>query len=584
MDMEDEEELKRMCANTAVYTVVTLVTCILRMRAKRKRISNCTKQEKIRKIYCREAHFRRVLEGYQDSCQSYIRIRPRAFFKLVEVMKANGLLKDTRNVQVEEQLAMFLSIVGHKTKNRIIRTEFIRSGETVSRYFNKVLQAMNGLRDRYMKQASKEVPEEIANNSNYFPYFKDCIGLIDGTHVDAVLPSDLVARFRGRKGVTQNILAACTPNKLFTYVLAGWEGATNNYRVLQDALFRPQPYGLRVYDGKYYLCDAGYTTMPGFISPSKIECTFGILKNRFKILTAKPNYPFPTQVDIVLACTVLHNFIALEDPDDDILNENVKIDEDTGEETNEDDSNVVDYTQCRSQREDQDVRNEWKELRDQIAWAMWVDYCAKYNGGNTMVKLLGRCGWIIVQNLALDSMKPDKNFKVEAYKMAAMKINMQFRTDFTHLHVINHLKCLRNKFNDMKACLDISGAGWDETSKMITLDEETLKSWAQDKSNSKYKAYINKPLPYFKILQVIMGDDQAKGDFVRPVYANIGSSRSILIPDDDCEILEETETEPQSDACNQPRSGAVNQPQPTRYKTKSKDNMTSSSNKKNQKI
>ncbi|XP_020258218.1 uncharacterized protein LOC109834594 [Asparagus officinalis] len=402
MDMEDEEELKRMCANTAVCAVVTLVTCILRMRAKRKRISTCTTQEKIRKIYCREAHFRRVLEGYQDSCQSYIRMRPMAFFKLVEVMKSNGLLKDTRHVQVEEQLAMFLSILGHKTKNRIIRTEFIRSGETVSRYFNKVLQAMNGLRDRYMKQAPKEVPEEIANNSNYFPYFKDCIGLIDGTHVDAVLPSDLVARFRGRKGVTQNILAACTPNKLFTYVLAGWEG-------------RQMIIGYYKTPCKYYLCDAGYTTMPGFISPyrgvryhlkehtgrtpknrkelfnlrhsslrSKIECTFGILKNRFKILAGKPNYPFPTQVDIVLACTVLHNFIALEDPADDIFNENVEIDEDTGEETNDDDSNVVDYTQSRTQREDRDVRNEWKEMRDQIAWAMWVDYCAKYNGGDTM--------------------------------------------------------------------------------------------------------------------------------------------------------------------------------------------------------
>ncbi|XP_020260989.1 uncharacterized protein LOC109837243 [Asparagus officinalis] len=225
---------------------------------------------------------------------------------------------------------------------------------------------MNGLRDRYMKQAPNEVPAEIANNPNYFPYFKDCIGMIDGTHVDAVLPSNLAAHFRGRKG-------------------------------------------------KYYLCDAGYTTMPGFISSYrgvryhlkehtgrtpknrkelfnlrhsslrlKIECTFGILKNRFKIISAKPNYPFPTQVDIVLACTVLHNFIAIEDPDDDILNKNVEIDEDNREVTNEDDSSVVDYTQTRTQRKDQDERNEWKELRDQIAWVMWVDYCAKYNGGNTM--------------------------------------------------------------------------------------------------------------------------------------------------------------------------------------------------------
>ncbi|XP_020270011.1 uncharacterized protein LOC109845200 [Asparagus officinalis] len=341
-------------------------------------------------------------------------MRPKAFFKLADVMRNHGFLKDTKHLQVEEQLAMFLCIVGHKTKNRVIRTEFIRSGETVSRYFNKILQAMNGLRDRYMKQAPNEILPEIVNNPNYFPYFKDCIGMIDGTHIDAMLPSNLVARFRGRKGVTQNVLAACTPNKLFTYVLAGWEGAANDYRILQDALSRPQPYGLRVYDGKYYLCDAGYTTMPGFISPyrgvryhlkeqigrtprnsrelfnlrhsslrSKIESTFGTLKNRFKILSAKPNYPFPTQVDIVLACTILHNFIAIEDPQDDILNENVLIDEENDDVTNEDDSSVVDFTQSRTQREERDARNEWKDLRDQIAWAMWVDYCAKYKDGDT---------------------------------------------------------------------------------------------------------------------------------------------------------------------------------------------------------
>ena len=99
-------------------------------------------------------------------------MRPRAFFKLAEIIKANGLLKDTRHAQVEEQLAMFLSIVGHKTKNRIIRIEFIRSGETVSKYFNKFLQTMNGLHNRYMKQAPNEIPPEISNNPNYFPYFK----------------------------------------------------------------------------------------------------------------------------------------------------------------------------------------------------------------------------------------------------------------------------------------------------------------------------------------------------------------------------------------------------------------------------
>ncbi|XP_020258298.1 protein ALP1-like [Asparagus officinalis] len=171
---------------------------------------------------------------------------------------------------------------------------------------------------------------------------------------------------------------------------------------------------VNVVQGKYYLCDAGYPTMPGFISPyrgvryhlkehsgktpknrrelfnlrhsslrSKIESAFGTLKNRFKILCAKPHYPFPTQVDIVLACTILHNFIATVDPSDELLSES-EIDEDIdGEVTNENDNNLVDFTQTQTQREQTESRNEWKTLRDNIAWAMWVDYCDKYNHGVT---------------------------------------------------------------------------------------------------------------------------------------------------------------------------------------------------------
>jgi len=50
-----------------------------------------------------------------------------------------------------------------------------------------------------------------------------CIGLIDGTHIDVMVPITDIPRFRGRKGWTENVLAAATPNKRFTHVLAGWE-------------------------------------------------------------------------------------------------------------------------------------------------------------------------------------------------------------------------------------------------------------------------------------------------------------------------------------------------------------------------
>ncbi|KAJ6821778.1 uncharacterized protein M6B38_393645 [Iris pallida] len=85
-------------------------------------------------------------------------------------------------------------------------------------------------------------------------------------HPSYTLPASIVARFRGRKQVTQNVLAACTPDKKFTYVLAGWEGCANDMTILKDALSRPSPHCLKVIAGKYYLADAGYTTMPGFIA------------------------------------------------------------------------------------------------------------------------------------------------------------------------------------------------------------------------------------------------------------------------------------------------------------------------------
>jgi hypothetical protein len=50
--------------------------------------------------------------------------------------------------------------------------------------------------------------------------------------------------FRGRKGLTQNVLAAVSFDLRFTYVLAGWEGSAHDALILADALVRPD--GLRV--------------------------------------------------------------------------------------------------------------------------------------------------------------------------------------------------------------------------------------------------------------------------------------------------------------------------------------------------
>lgn len=53
-------------------------------------------------------------------------------FWLAQIMRDSYLLKDTIHVSVKEQLAMFLHIIGHKSKNGVMRIEFIRSEETIS--------------------------------------------------------------------------------------------------------------------------------------------------------------------------------------------------------------------------------------------------------------------------------------------------------------------------------------------------------------------------------------------------------------------------------------------------------------------
>uniref|UniRef100_A0A0A8XYM3 DDE Tnp4 domain-containing protein n=1 Tax=Arundo donax TaxID=35708 RepID=A0A0A8XYM3_ARUDO len=100
--------------------------------------------------------------------------------------------------------------------------------------------------------------------------------------------------------------------------------------------------------GKFYLVDAVYACRPGFLPPCHgtryhlkeysgrnyptnprelfnlrhsslrvtVERAFGALKIRFRILDNKPFHPYKTQVKLVLACCILHNWIIGHDQDE----------------------------------------------------------------------------------------------------------------------------------------------------------------------------------------------------------------------------------------------------------------------------
>lgn len=82
------------------------------------------------------------------------------FIKLCSMLKTVGQLRDTRKMNVDEQVAMSLHILAHHMKNRAVKFRFMRSGETVSRHFHAVLNAVLRLHEILLKH-----PEPIQENS-----------------------------------------------------------------------------------------------------------------------------------------------------------------------------------------------------------------------------------------------------------------------------------------------------------------------------------------------------------------------------------------------------------------------------------
>ena len=138
---------------------------------------------------------------------------------------------------------MFLNMVGHEVGNRVIQERFQHSRETVSKHFHKVLIAYLRLSFKYIKPLDptfQNVQTKIRNDRRYWPFFKNAIGAIDGTHIPCVVSPSEQPKFIGRKGYpTLNVMAACAWNMCFTFVLPGWEGTTHDVRVFDNVLTMP---------------------------------------------------------------------------------------------------------------------------------------------------------------------------------------------------------------------------------------------------------------------------------------------------------------------------------------------------------
>ncbi|KAJ6292176.1 hypothetical protein OIU76_024150 [Salix suchowensis] len=104
-----------------------------------------------------------VLNGPDDGCQEMFRMDKHVFHNLCGILRQRGMLRDTAGVMIEEQLAIFLNIIGHNERNRVIQERFQHSGETISRHFNNVLKAIKSLSREFLQPPPIATPPEIVS-------------------------------------------------------------------------------------------------------------------------------------------------------------------------------------------------------------------------------------------------------------------------------------------------------------------------------------------------------------------------------------------------------------------------------------
>ncbi|KAG4949078.1 hypothetical protein JHK82_042273 [Glycine max] len=184
-----------------------------------------------------------ILNGHPIRCYQMFRMKKLVFLELCDILETKYNLKKTRNVSIYEQVGLFLYMLSQPGSVRNCKKRFQHSGETISRYFHSVLKVVCMFAKDIIKHVDpsfRDTLDEILKDARYHPYFRDCIGAIDGTHIRVCVPFHLQGVYIGRKNyTTTNVMAVCDFSMCFTFVWAGWEGSTHDTKIFMEALRKP---------------------------------------------------------------------------------------------------------------------------------------------------------------------------------------------------------------------------------------------------------------------------------------------------------------------------------------------------------
>jgi hypothetical protein len=247
------------------YVYELLNTCIQAIREQQTRIPYFSDEERRNIAENRQNDvLRNVLSANLTRCRENYRLLSVQFAKLLELIAP--LIKQTRSLTHEVQLAVYLDWISYGTTLRQQKNKFKLSHESLIHCRRNVTTAiMNAVYPVYV-QLIDSIPLNILTNHK-FRHFVGAFGCIDGCLIPLQVQSDSsAAKWRCRKNFTaiNGFFISDLENMSFSFALVGAEGSGPDSQVFTRAYSK-----INWPELGFLLADAGYALSMRVLTPSR---------------------------------------------------------------------------------------------------------------------------------------------------------------------------------------------------------------------------------------------------------------------------------------------------------------------------
>jgi len=170
--MDPTAQREMMARQAAAMVVVMLSFFVTRLRRIRAQLEPVPYGPRFLSQQHRLGTLQMIFNTTDAECLAMLHMTRAPFFALCNLFRGRGLVRETSVCSVEEQVAIFLHVVGHNQRFRVVHQSFRRSIETVSRVFHQVLYGVGKLRNEMIKPPTTGTDPKIMGSQRWYPYIQ----------------------------------------------------------------------------------------------------------------------------------------------------------------------------------------------------------------------------------------------------------------------------------------------------------------------------------------------------------------------------------------------------------------------------